>query len=998
MNSYKHGISFGWTHRALPAASILLGLLTLTARPSWSASFAFNIGSNGTLGTLDLASGALTQTGNSGISPAGMGEIGSTLFTAADEGTGLYRVNTLTGDLTQISSLGLNGAGFNTLGSTTSGLYALDNSFNLYRINPTTGVATLLGPTGAPTGIVSGSYGFSLSTGSSALYFEDDFDLYSINTTTGKGTLIGQSGAPGIGFNSLVSENGTLYGVESSNTLPYNTLYTINTSTGVGTLDTALNPDIAVASFGLAPVFAVPEPDSVTLSLLGLGFIAIGSSRRLAAHLVWRSGVRRQGVKSASVSTLLARRPVTNQGKNSLLTLCALVMLSLPCAGQGPVLIFAASGALGSGEGYRALAHTESCSALVPNPTPPSLFPGTFPAVCSIGNTFNQSPIAVQSTNPAYNFGTASGSGSAFSLMASATPSGTGNLSVTSSVYQDGIVSPVPPGQTLNLTFSGTISGAGAVQVSAKSDNEGFDPVNRNIIASGPVTISLVIGDSGKYSIGVTALAETNNGASLQSTASVTWSTFVAVGDSYASGAGDKPYGTSAADGSTGCRRAANNFPSRMMNMLPNSSLSSLNLDFEACSGANVYNLTSTELPDEPVGTSQLSFLNGGTELVTVMVGVNDTATLGLGTTCVLGPLIPYLKASNLLPNVNFLQYYAQGTPCMNQLTAPGGPTYSGYLDLQFSNLLGQLVSLYGKIRDRAPRARILAPSYPSLFPPNPPASCSLQYTGISLPISQQDAKFMWQAESNLNIVIARAAKYSGIEYVDLNGSSSGFPLHSLCSTSPWFLTPYAAAQMSNNDPSPITASLHPNGDGEAEMAQLILAKLGMGQPNTNQFQLTPLQTVSTSLVVPAGQGTAVFSSSWASGDIVMTLTSPSGKTFDRTTTNPLVNHSLGTTYEVYDILVPEAGSWTVSLSATDGVSDEEQVSLTFMTIPPAPGDADGDGIATCADMSIVKAAFGTRKGQPAYDPRADLNGDGVVNILDLSLVAQNLLPGVTCQ
>ena len=32
-------------------------------------------------------------------------------------------------------------------------------------------------------------------------------------------------------------ENGTLYGVESSNTLPDNTVYTINTSTGVGTLD-----------------------------------------------------------------------------------------------------------------------------------------------------------------------------------------------------------------------------------------------------------------------------------------------------------------------------------------------------------------------------------------------------------------------------------------------------------------------------------------------------------------------------------------------------------------------------------------------------------------------------------------------------------------------------------------------------------------------------------------------------------------------------------------
>ena len=234
------------------------------------------MGSNGAFGTLDLATGVLTQTGNTGITPAGLAEIGSTLYTASVS-TGLYTVNTLTGNLTQISNLGLNGSDYNVLGSTPTGLYALDDSFNLYSINPTTGAATLLGPTGVATGLASGSIGFSLSTGSSTLYFEDDFDLYSLNTTTGKGTLIGQSGAPGIGFNSLVSENGTLYGVESSNTLPYNTLYEINTSTGVGTSGSTLNPDVSVAPRGLAPAFSVPEPNA--LLLLGVGFLMVGALR-----------------------------------------------------------------------------------------------------------------------------------------------------------------------------------------------------------------------------------------------------------------------------------------------------------------------------------------------------------------------------------------------------------------------------------------------------------------------------------------------------------------------------------------------------------------------------------------------------------------------------------------------------------------------------------------------------------------------------------------------
>jgi len=272
-----------WPSAALRVgpAPLVLGL-TLITQASWCDSLAFNVGSNGTFGVLDLSTGALTQTGNIGFTPAGLGEIGSTLFTAAYGGTGLYSVNTLTGNLTQFSNLGLNGAGFNTLGSTTTGLYALDNSFNLYNINLTTGVGTLIGPTGVATGVLPGSYGFSLSTGSSTLYFEDGFDLYSLNTTNGSGTLIGQASAPGIGFNSLVSENGTLYGVNSSTISPYNTLYTINTLTGVGTLDGTLNPDVEVASYGLAPdLLATPEPAPLSLMALAfsLGLIAIAWRR-----------------------------------------------------------------------------------------------------------------------------------------------------------------------------------------------------------------------------------------------------------------------------------------------------------------------------------------------------------------------------------------------------------------------------------------------------------------------------------------------------------------------------------------------------------------------------------------------------------------------------------------------------------------------------------------------------------------------------------------------
>jgi hypothetical protein len=60
--------------------------------------------------------------------------------------------------------------------------------------------------------------------------------------------------------------------------------------------------------------------------------------------------------------------------------------------------------------------------------------------------------------------------------------------------------------------------------------------------------------------------------------------------------------------------------------------------------------------------------------------------------------------------------------------------------------------------------------------------------------------------------------------------------------------------------------------------------------------------------------------------------------------------------------------------------------------------DVDGNGVTDCADLMIVKSAFGSAKGQTRFDPRADVNKDGVVNILDLSAVARQLSAGNVCK
>lgn len=81
---------------------------------------------------------------------------------------------------------------------------------------------------------------------------------------------------------------------------------------------------------------------------------------------------------------------------------------------------------------------------------------------------------------------------------------------------------------------------------------------------------------------------------------------------------------------------------------------------------------------------------------------------------------------------------------------------------------------------------------------------------------------------------------------------------------------------------------------------------------------------------------------------------------------------------------------------SVDYSSATASVSLTVVV--PAVGDLNGDGIVNCADVTIVKTSFGKKKGQVGYDARADANGDSVVNIIDLSTVTKQLPVGTVCK
>ena len=103
---------------------------------------------------------------------------------------------------------------------------------------------------------------------------------------------------------------------------------------------------------------------------------------------------------------------------------------------------------------------------------------------------------------------------------------------------------------------------------------------------------------------------------------------------------------------------------------------------------------------------------------------------------------------------------------------------------------------------------------------------------------------------------------------------------------------------------------------------------------------------------------------------------------------------------------VPNSGSAVVTLPPVMTAAARvkvEAVGNVYFDVSDAnfavtiPGDVNSDGVVDCADVAVVKAAFGKRTGQPGFDLRADVVKDGVINTRDLAYVSQRLPKGTVC-
>jgi hypothetical protein len=179
-------------HVKISIASITLLICLMSTRQAQADEFAYMItGPTPAFGYIDLDTGVFTQIGNLTVELCALAVHKGKLYGYAPCGTGgtLYEVNPANGKVRKIGTAPFAYIG---MGSTAAGLYAFDQSMNLYSVDPATGAAKLIGSTG-----LSNPGGIGVSDSLGELYIgvgNPPYDcptFYKVDTKNGTATEVG---------------------------------------------------------------------------------------------------------------------------------------------------------------------------------------------------------------------------------------------------------------------------------------------------------------------------------------------------------------------------------------------------------------------------------------------------------------------------------------------------------------------------------------------------------------------------------------------------------------------------------------------------------------------------------------------------------------------------------------------------------------------------------------------------------------------------------------
>ncbi len=220
---------------------------------------------------------------------------------------------------------------------------------------------------------------------------------------------------------------------------------------------------------------------------------------------------------------------------------------------------------------------------------------------------------------------------------------------------------------------------------------------------------------------------------------------YVALGDSFT--AAPLVPTTDLADG---CFRSDSNYPSLVAERLDIDTFVDV-----SCSGAETADLTA---PQQTVQDSsvppQLDAVGPGTDLVTLGIGGNDFDLFHtLVATC------SQLRAED-----------PTGSPCADTLEDRG-------VDLVATTerISGRVVAAVRQVQERAPSAEVLLVGYLRIAPSD--GRCP------ELSFARDDYAFGQRVSQALNDALARAARRTGVEFVDMYAASEG---HDVCSDEAW--------------------------------------------------------------------------------------------------------------------------------------------------------------------------------------------------------------------
>ncbi|MFI5937900.1 nidogen-like domain-containing protein [Actinoplanes sp. NPDC051494] len=419
---------------------------------------------------------------------------------------------------------------------------------------------------------------------------------------------------------------------------------------------------------------------------------------------------------------------------------------------------------------------------------------------------------------------------------------------------------------------------------------------------------------------------------------------YVALGDSYSSGFGMGSYeaGTHLDPAPNDCQRSEKAYSTMVADRL------GLNLDFNACQGGvtdDFYQPRGTREGANWGEEPQLNHLSTDTRLLTFTIGGNDVGFADIYSECALG--------AELLPWNTCNQEDKVRKPLAAKTARLDGGSAGGDTALE---KIHPYPVVFADARAKAPYAERVVVGYPTFFPAD-----GADTTFRCEMIKRVDQRWMHEKTVELNEVIKRNAQLYGFRYVDPNPAFVG---HEFCSADPWF---YGITE---------DGKVHPTPPGHQAIADAILRELTTdGRP---AFMVMPQATVTTTFTVTDLLNLINVAIEWPGSDIQLTLTSPSGKVYNRTAKPGSATGSFGPTWDSLSVPNPERGTWKVAMygADVDPQGEEAKLSVTRVEVPnKAPTgafDMTPDGTKLKLDATKSTDTDGKIKAYDWYVQQAD--------------------------